>query len=188
MVARADGENYGELVVYRFPKQKLIFGPRQMAARINQNAEVSQQITLWDQSGSNVVRGTLLVIPIETSLIYIQPLYLKAEDGRIPELKRVIVGYENEIAMGLDLEDALGQIFTRGPQPALTEARTAPSAATQPIGRVKSGAPGLTTVTGQALEAYETMERASRDGNWSRFGEALKRLGTLLRKLERAQP
>ena len=185
MVARADGEHYGQLVVYRFPKQKLIFGPRQMAARINQNAEVSQQITLWDQSGSNVVRGTLLVIPIETSLIYIQPLYLKAEDGRIPELKRVIVGYENEIAMGLDLEDALGQIFTDGPRPALAEARTISGTATRPIGQAKSSQLGL---TGQALAAYQTMERASRDGDWSRFGDALNRLGALLQELERAQP
>jgi uncharacterized membrane protein (UPF0182 family) len=184
MVARSDGEHFGKLVVYRFPKQKLIYGPRQMVARINQDPIVSQQVTLWDQSGSNVIRGTLLVIPVESSLIYVQPLYLKAQDGRIPELKRVIVGYQNDIAMGLDLEDALGQIFAgkKPPRPVLEvlapQART-PAAATAP----PDMAPG-TPLTHQALEAYEAMERASREGNWTRFGEELERLGRILRDLE----
>jgi uncharacterized membrane protein (UPF0182 family) len=184
MVARSDGEHLGKLVVYRFPKQKLIYGPRQMVARINQDPIVSQQITLWDQSGSNVIRGTLLVIPIESSLIYVQPLYLKAQDGRIPELKRVIVGYQNDIAMGLDLEDALGQIFAgkKPPRPVLEvlapQAR-APAAAAAPPGPV----PG-TPLTHQALEAYEAMEQASREGNWTRFGQELERLGRILRDLE----
>ncbi|MEE1551515.1 MAG: UPF0182 family protein, partial [Nitrospinaceae bacterium] len=90
MVARSDGENYGNLISYAFPKQKLIYGPNQMVARINQDAEISRQISLWDQRGSKVIQGTLLVIPIEESLIYVRPLYLRADAGKIPELKRVI--------------------------------------------------------------------------------------------------
>ncbi|HCN20027.1 MAG TPA: membrane protein, partial [Planctomycetia bacterium] len=99
MVARNDGDFYGQLVVYRFPKQKLVYGPMQITNRINQDADISRQISLWDQRGSEVIRGNLLVIPIEEALIYIQPIYLRAEGGKIPELKRVIVAYENRIAM-----------------------------------------------------------------------------------------
>jgi uncharacterized membrane protein (UPF0182 family) len=124
MVARNDGDLLSQLVVYAFPKQRLIYGPKQMVGRINQDPLVSQQITLWDRAGSNVIRGTLLVIPIEQSLLYIQPLYLRSEDGRIPELKRVIVGYGNDIAMGVDLEDALDRIF-------LDEARPPPDQVTR---------------------------------------------------------
>ena len=111
MVARSDGEHYGKLVVYVFPKQKLIYGPSQMVARINQDAEISRQISLWDQRGSQVIQGNLLVIPIEESLIFVRPLYLKADAGKIPELKRVIVGYEDQIAMERTLEQALARIF-----------------------------------------------------------------------------
>jgi uncharacterized membrane protein (UPF0182 family) len=99
MAARSDGEHYGKMVVYRFPKDRLVYGPKQIVARINQDTEVSRQVSLWDQRGSQVMQGTLLVIPIENSLIYVQPLYLRAESGKIPELKRVIVAYENKIAM-----------------------------------------------------------------------------------------
>ncbi|MBC8288028.1 MAG: UPF0182 family protein [Nitrospinae bacterium] len=112
MVARSDGEQYGKLDVYTFPKQKLVFGPSQMVARINQDAEISRQISLWDQRGSSVIQGTLLVIPIEESLIYVRPLYLKADAGKIPELKRVIVGYEDNIAMERTLDEALEKLFT----------------------------------------------------------------------------
>ncbi len=182
MVARSDGEHYGQLVVYRFPKQKLIFGPRQMVARINQDGRVSQQVTLWDQSGSNVIRGTLLVIPIESSLIYVQPLYLKAEDGRIPELKRVIVGYQNEIAMGLDLEDALGQIFSgRAALPSALE--TLARQPGEPLRETSVSSPGAGPFA-RALEAYDALQQASRQGDWARFGRELQRLGSLLREIE----
>ncbi len=111
MVARSDDEHYGTMAVYTFPKQKLIYGPNQIVARINQDAEISRMISLWDQRGSQVIQGNLLVIPIEESLIYVRPLYLKADAGKIPELKRVIVGYEDQIAMEPTLEEALGKIF-----------------------------------------------------------------------------
>lgn len=181
MVARSDGENYGELVVYTFPKQKLVFGPKQMVARINQDPQVSQQITLWDQSGSNVIRGTLLVIPVKNSLIYIQPLYLRAEDGRIPELKRVIVGYQNEIAMGIDLDDALRQIFgsddgRREPRGQAAARRAA--AVTAPS--------SIATPAAEAMRLYESMQRAAREGDWARYGRELEALGQQLELLERA--
>ncbi|MGH8623133.1 MAG: UPF0182 family protein, partial [Burkholderiales bacterium] len=111
MVARNDGEQYGQLLVYRFPKQSLVFGPAQVANRINQDTEIARQISLWDQRGSEVIRGNLLVIPIEESLIYVQPLYLRAEGGRIPELKRVIVAYQNRVVMEETLEEGLARLF-----------------------------------------------------------------------------
>src|SRR5512144_2037111 len=111
MTARSEEENYGKLIVYRFPKDRLVYGPRQIVARINQDTDISRQISLWDQRGSQVIQGNLLVIPIENSLIYVQPLYLRAESGKIPELKRVVVAYENRIAMEETLDAALSKIF-----------------------------------------------------------------------------
>src|SRR5262249_50782414 len=124
MVVRNDGDKYGKLVVYSFPRQSLVFGPAQIVNRMNQDTEVSQQITLWDQRGSEVIRGELLVIPIEESLIYVQPLYLRAQGGRIPELKRVIVAHESRVAMAETLEAGLAQLF--GGAGAVAKADVAP--------------------------------------------------------------
>jgi uncharacterized protein len=190
MVARSDGDHYGQLVVYTFPKQKLIYGPKQMVARINQDPAVSQQITLWDQSGSSVIRGTLLVIPIENSLVYIQPLYLKAEDGRIPELKRVIVGYQNTIAMGVDLEDALGQIFGTDGATARAEraaVRTQPGQPGQPA-KAAPPAPGAESPAQRAVRQYRAVNDAARAGDWGRFGRELDALGRTLDELSKAKP
>jgi hypothetical protein len=181
MAARSDGDGYGKVVVYTFPKQKLVYGPKQMVGRINQDPEISQQITLWDQSGSNVIRGTLLVIPIEDSLIYIQPLYLKAQEGKIPELKRVVVGYQNQIVMGMDLEDALARIFGGQAKASVASTRLAadpkrPQPPAAPSGSFRADAR-------KAREHYDAMQRAARDGNWPLFGRELDALGKELGKL-----
>lgn len=177
MVARADGDNYGKLLVYKFPKQRLIYGPKQVVARINQDAEISRQLSLWDQRGSKVILGTLLVIPIKESLIYVQPLYLKAESGKIPELKRVIVVAENRIAMESTLEASLARIFgAAGPAPAPAESATATAPATPVTATAASLAAEARTVYERALEAQ-------RAGDWARYGEEIRRLGTLLEKL-----
>ena len=112
LAARCDMPNYGDLIVYVFPRDRLVFGPRQINARIDQNAYISQQLTLWGQIGSQVIRGSLLVIPIENSLLYVQPLYLAASDRvGLPELRRVIVAYENDVVMEENLETALKRLF-----------------------------------------------------------------------------
>jgi len=111
MIARSDGANYGKLAVFQFPKQKVVFGPRQVVARINQDQAIAPQITLWNQQGSEVIQGTLLVIPIEESLIYIRPLYLRASGGQIPELNRVIVAQQDRIVMAETLTKALDLLF-----------------------------------------------------------------------------
>ncbi|RME25079.1 MAG: UPF0182 family protein, partial [Deltaproteobacteria bacterium] len=113
LAARCDPEHYGRLILYQFPKHKLIYGPRQIESRIDQDPVISQQITLWSQSGSRVVRGNLLVIPIGDSLLYVEPLYLQAESSQLPELKRVIVSFDNHIAMEETLAEALEAIFGR---------------------------------------------------------------------------
>jgi uncharacterized protein len=110
MAARCDEPNYGELIVYNFPR-KTVYGPWQIESRISQNAEISAQITLWSQAGSNVIRGNLLVIPFEDSLLYVEPLYLEAEDTGLPEMRRVILAYGDNIAWGASLEAALEALF-----------------------------------------------------------------------------
>jgi uncharacterized protein len=112
LVARSDGAHYGQLMSFEFPKQKVVFGPRQVVARINQDQVISPQITLWNQQGSEVIQGTLMVIPIEESLLYVRPLYLRAQQGRIPELTRVIVAYQNSIVMERTLEAGLARLFS----------------------------------------------------------------------------
>ncbi len=112
MAARSDGAAYGSLVVYQFSKQELTYGPMQIEARIDQDTEISQDITLWSQSGSSVLRGNTLVIPIEDSIIYVEPLYLEAtEKGTLPQLKRVIVAYGDRLTMQDTLGEALAVIF-----------------------------------------------------------------------------
>ncbi|HEX5133283.1 MAG TPA: UPF0182 family protein, partial [Candidatus Krumholzibacteria bacterium] len=180
MVARNDGAHYGQLVVYRLPKQSLVFGPTQIVNRINQDTEVSRQISLWDQRGSEVIRGHLLVIPIEESLIYVQPIYLRAEGGRIPELKRVVVAYQNRVVMEENLEMGLARLF----------GGTTAAAATTAAGNEPQPEPAAGTSTGdlarQASETYQRALSAQRAGDWARYGDELNRLGELLKQLQSA--
>jgi uncharacterized protein len=111
LAARSDGENYGKLLLYTFPKERLIYGPEQIEARINQDPVISQQISLWNRQGSRAIQGNLLIVPIEQSLLYVEPLYLEADQNSLPTLVRVIVAYENRIVMAPTLEEALQAIF-----------------------------------------------------------------------------
>jgi len=183
IVGRCDGQNYGQLVVYRFPKKKLVYGPKQIAARINQDAEISRQVSLWDQRGSQVMQGTLLVIPIEEALLYVRPLYLRAESGKIPELKRVIVAYENRIAMEETLEASIAKIFElEQGEPQSAPPETTAGAKTAPV----SPAPRDTAdMIRQAREAYDRAIAAQRQGDWAKYGEEIKRLGALLENLKK---
>jgi uncharacterized membrane protein (UPF0182 family) len=200
MVARSDGENYGKLLVFQFPKQKIIYGPAQIVARINQDPVISPQITLWSQQGSQVIQGTLLVIPIQESLLYVRPLYLRSQNGRIPELKQVIVAYQNRIVMAETLVQALGRIF--GPQvaTALAPDRLA-SSATSVVQTVEApeeaepaAAGGLTpapavdatlqTLAAEAQKHLEAASAAQREGDWARYGEELKKLEAVILRMQ----
>jgi len=184
MAARSDGAHYGKLIVYNFPKQKLIYGPRQIEARIDQDAFISQQLSLWSQRGSQVIRGSMLAIPIEQSLLYVQPLYLAAEKGSLPELKRVIVSMGNQIAMEENLEASLHQLFGSGGR-ALETARAAAAPVGGPtLGRESAVRP----LVDQALQQYGRAQDFLRQGNFAGYGEELKRLeGTLKALRERAR-
>lgn len=179
MVARNDGAEYGKLVVYSFPKDKLVYGPKQIIGRINQDADVSRQISLWDQRGSQVIQGPLLVIPIEKSLVYVRPLYLKAENGKIPELKRVIVAYENKIAMEETFEKGLSKIF--GNDESGTPSPTPTNNQTSQPSSVKTN---NTDLLQQAKDAYEAATAAQKEGDWAKYGEEIKQLGNILQKLQ----
>jgi uncharacterized membrane protein (UPF0182 family) len=202
MVARMDGANYGKLSVYRFPKQSLVYGPTQIANRINQDTEISRQLTLWDQRGSQVIRGELLVIPIEESLIYVEPIYLRAEGGNIPELKRVVVAHENRVVMGETLEDGLNALFGSGAavtqrvasQDSLRAAGLEPSVVgggLQPVPPAPSGAAAPSGAVGELLREaqshYDRAIAAQRAGNWAEYGREIEQLGAALRALRAGQ-
>jgi uncharacterized membrane protein (UPF0182 family) len=179
LAARSDPPNYGRLLVYNFPKQKLVYGPRQIDARIDQDPIISQQLALWNQRGSTVIRGSLLAIPIDRSLIYVQPLYLAAaEQGALPELRRVIVAYGNSIAMEPTLEQSLNRIFGGKAAPAPTRAAVSaltPSAPETPV-------PALIQ---RAWEAWSRAQEALRRGDWATYGAEQRNLEDALRALRR---
>jgi uncharacterized membrane protein (UPF0182 family) len=183
MVARNDGAEYGRLRVYRLSRQTLAFGPQQIVNRINQNTEISSQLTLWDQRGSQVIRGDLLVIPIEEALLYVQPIYLQAQGGRIPELKRVVAAYQNRVVMRETLDAALAELFGGpqagpAPEPEIVADSTAPSGPVTRDSRVS-------TLLQQARQHYQTAIQAQRDLDWARYGEEMRRLGEVLDQLGR---
>jgi uncharacterized membrane protein (UPF0182 family) len=178
MIARNDGTEYGKLRVYRLSRQSLVYGPTQIEARINQDTDISRQISLWDQRGSKVLRGDLLVIPIEQSLLYVQPLYLQADKGRIPELKRVVVAYENQVVMDETLDGALTTMFggaTR--QRAILD---------QPGIGVAAAAgaddPQLQAQMAEARRHFQSALDAQRNGDWAKYGEEIKALGQILER------
>jgi uncharacterized protein len=199
MVARSDGAHYGHMLVFQFPKQKIVYGPRQINGRINQDQVISPQITLWNQQGSEVKWGTLLVIPIKESLIYVRPLYLRSPEGRIPELKRVIVAYQSRIVMADTLIQALGQIFGHNVETALAPDQLASSATsvveTTPAGPETSAPappePATAPATGaqqaaEALEHFENAQKALRAGDWALYGDEMKKVGDLLQQMQDA--
>jgi uncharacterized protein len=182
MVARSDGEHYGRMMVFQFPKQKVVFGPRQVVARINQDQVIAPQITLWNQQGSEVLQGTLLVIPIEESLIYIRPLYLRSAGGRIPELKRVIVAHQNHIVMEETLDAALNRLFPRGGGPTAPAPAAPAGASPSPPTPSPESSDELSL---RALESYQRAIQAQRDGNWALYGDEIKKLGEALQEMRR---
>ena len=174
MAARCDPPDYGKLVVYEFPKDKLVYGPFQIEARIQQNTDISQQISLWNQMGSRVIRGHLVVVPIEHSILYVSPLYLRASTGQLPELKRVIAAYGDRVVMEETLGAALAALFkeTGGPS-LLREAGTATRAG-PPDARARD-----------ALAHYDRAVERLKAGDWSGFGAELDALRPLLEALGR---
>lgn len=165
MAALSDQPDYGKLVVYSFSKQELIYGPMQIEARIDQDTEISQKITLWGQAGSRVIRGNTLVIPIKGSILYVEPLYLQASEDAVPELKRVIVAFGDRLTMQESLEEALDIIFKPGTAPDSGEEKT------------------IQALISEAEEHYKNSQDALKAGDWTLYGDEIEKLGEILEKL-----
>jgi uncharacterized membrane protein (UPF0182 family) len=175
MAARSDFPEYGKMLFYELPKEKLIYGPNQIEAMIDQNTTISQQLTLWNQQGSRVIRGKQIVTPIENSFLYVVPLYLKAEGTNFPQLKRVIAVAANKVVMEPTLDEALNALFgTPQPQAAATEGRAAQT--TGASAKVTTGQLDAS----QARIQFEDAQKAMQQGDWDKFGKAMEALKHLL--------
>jgi uncharacterized membrane protein (UPF0182 family) len=177
LAAKSDPGDYGRRVIYEFPKDRLIYGPMQIEARIDQDPTISEQITLWSQKGSSVIRGNLLVIPIGKSVLYVEPLFLQAQQSQLPELRRVIATYGSQIVMEPTLEDAMMALI-RG-APTVVEADVAEVEATPET--VPS--PGQRSLASEAQAVYDRAVGAQRRGDWAAYGAALEELGRILEQL-----
>jgi uncharacterized membrane protein (UPF0182 family) len=162
MAARCDFPEYGKMLFYELPKEKLIYGPMQIEAMIDQNTTIAQQLTLWDQKGSRVIRGNLIAVPLENSFLYVVPLYLTAQGTDFPQLKRVIVISADKVAMEPTLDEAIQSVFgTQQPQTPAQEARKQPG-------------------VDQARTQFDAAQSAMQQGNWENFGKAMDALKRLL--------
>jgi uncharacterized protein len=168
-VAKCDPPNYGESILYTLPNDKLSYGPMQIEARIDQDTEISQQLTLWTQKGSSVIRGNMLVIPIEESLLFIEPLYLKADKSEMPELKRVIVSFADKIIMEDNLKTALEKLFLQGKY------------INESLSLDKNTEAKFQDYAGKAYMYFMRAEEQQRNGDWAAYGESLKSLKEILK-------
>jgi len=171
LAGRSDVPNYGKLIVYKFPKDKLVYGPMQIEARIDQQTEISQQFTLWGQGGSRVIRGNLLAIPIEQSIIYVEPIYLEASSGELPELKRVIIAYGKNVVMEQTLDSAMSSVFSG----------RVTTAARKTVGVSRRLSPK--ELAKRALQMFNRADSSLKQGNFGAFGDRLRELKKILQDL-----
>jgi hypothetical protein len=196
LAARNDPEHYGELVVYQLPKQELTFGPLQIEARIDQDPQISAQFSLWGQRGSRVIRGNLLVIPMNSSFLYVEPVYLLAETSELPELQRVIVASGNQIAMRETLDEALLALITEAPSVVELEgvppgtvgdepppAGDEPAATSTPAATAPAADATLEQLVASANAHFESAQAAQRAGDWATYGRELAALQADLAQL-----
>jgi uncharacterized protein len=186
LTAKSDPGSYGEMVAYVLPKDRLFYGPAQIEARIDQDPEISRQIALWDQRGSRVIRGNLMVIPIENSFLYVEPVFLLADNVEIPQLQRVIVAIGDNIAMQPTIEQAIYEIFGQDADFVLPGARplAVADAPALPVGELPAD---VAAISSQQMDEIRTlwrdMRRALEDGNWTRYGELLAELDQKINSL-----
>jgi len=178
LYADSDGPDYGQMGVYKFSKDALVYGPMQIESRIEQDPAISQQLTLWNQRGSSVNRGNLIVIPIDGSLLYIEPLYLQAEVSRLPELKRVFVVHQNKVAMSETLADGLAQVL--GEEPVAEPPEAAPESGLELLEPLPTGIAELALA---AQAHYDAAQQCLEIGDWTCYGAELEALAQALRAL-----
>jgi uncharacterized membrane protein (UPF0182 family) len=178
MCARMDGKEYGKKLVYRFPKQETVYGPMQIESRINQNTEISSQLALWNQQGSSTYRGNILVIPINNSILYIEPLYLQAKASKMPELKRIIAAYGDTVVMETSLENALVKIF--GGELAKPEVNP-----NTPVAGVDTDTKAsISELAALARQYYDQANNSLKQGDWTGYGEKINQLNEVIKKLQ----
>jgi uncharacterized membrane protein (UPF0182 family) len=176
MCARCDTPGYGELIVYSLPKDKLIYGPMQVEARINQQPDISSELTLWGQQGSRVFKGNQLIIPIKNSFLYVEPVYLQSEQGQIPELKRVIVAYNDQVEMKRTLDESLQAIFN----PSGLQDTTTVQQVKNIEKIVKSS---LSSKAREALDHYNKALEYLKQNNWAGYGKELQDMKAVLSEM-----
>jgi uncharacterized membrane protein (UPF0182 family) len=186
LAAHCDPDRYGELVLYRFPNQRLVYGPEQIEARVNQNPDIAQQLNLWNQQGSQVFRGNLLVIPLGRAMLYFKPIYLRARsEGAIPELKKVVLASGDRVVMTDTVEEGLQLLLAeragRTPPRVARDGETAapPTAPTAPA--------DLRSLARQANRLYREAQDALKNGDWAAYGERMRRLEAILKQMEAGQ-
>jgi hypothetical protein len=177
LAARCDGDHYGQLVVYDFPKDTNTYGPMQVEASIDQDADISQQITLWDQHGSTVIRGNLITVPLAGKLLYVEPLFLQADQSSLPEMERVIVFYEGKAVMQPTFGAALNQLFGLSGAPQTIS--PAPAQPAAPGGT----AVGIQSLVQQANNLYASAQNSLKAGDWAGYGKAISDLGQVLQQM-----
>jgi uncharacterized protein len=188
MVARNDGDNYGELVLYQFPKSRTIYGPEQIEAQIDQNTEISKEFSLWTSAGTTYRRGNMFIIPINTSILYVEPVYLEATNSSIPEVKRIIMAYNDKIAYEETLADCLVSLFGN-------KAENGVSGAGSGDGSDDSGDTGtdisgsetndlsITEIAQLVQDYYEKAKTAQQNGDWAEYGDNLDKMEEYLNML-----
>jgi len=176
LAARCDGENYGKLLAYHFPKERLVYGPSQIENRIQQDTVITEQLALWSRGGSQVIRGNLLVIPLGKSNLYVEPVFLQAQDGGLPELKRVIVAAGDKIAMELTLENSIATIFGTEEQPSEPEPPV-PGEPEEPVSA------DIAALIEEAQLHYNRAQQYLNAGNWTGYGQELDALEAVLDQL-----
>lgn len=176
LCARCDSPNYGDLIVYSLPKDKLIYGPMQVEARINQQPDISSELTLWGQQGSQVFKGNQLIIPIKNSFLYVEPVYLQSEQGKIPELKRVIVAYNDQIEMRETLEESLQAIFNSSGSQDTT--------VVQQVKNIENIVnTSLSAKAQEALVHYNKATEYLKQNNWAGYGKELQEMKAILSEM-----
>jgi uncharacterized protein len=189
MAGRCDGDNYGKLLVYNFPKSRLIDGPLQIEARIDQNAQLSAQFTLWNQQGSHVVRGHLLVIPIGRSLLYVEPVYLKAESSPMPELRLVVLAIQDRIGYGKSFDEAMTNLFGETPKPSGPPAepqKGKPVEAPAKPGPSPAATPeDVQALIIRAIQEFDDYQRLTSQGKLGEAGQKLEQHKRTLEELKR---
>jgi uncharacterized membrane protein (UPF0182 family) len=181
MAGVSDGDEYGKMVLYQFPKQQLVYGPMQIEQRVDQNPVIAPQLTLLGQQGSRVLRGNMMAIPIEDAILYVEPIYIQSStDGNhLPEVKKVVVGYRDQVVMADSLKEALGEIFTD----LIDDETDAPEdSVPKPLPKPTNGADRK--LVDDANKAFEEAKKAQQAGDWSTFGEKLNELEQLLKQLQ----